>query len=267
MKFTTILIGFVLWVAPGVAPAADQDALTPGEQAVVAAVVDGDTVFLDRDIVGASQVRLTGIQAPKLPLGRVGFKEWPLAKESKAALEAVLMNQPVQLFYGNARMDRHGRLLAHLIGQNGIWAQGEMLTRGMARVYTFPDNRERAAEMYRLEAAARAAGRGIWAHPFYAVRAADPAALAGDIDTFQIVEGRVIDAADVRGVIYLNFGDNWRTDFTVRIGRKAARLFKRAGLGPDAYQGREVRVRGWLKTWNGPMIEASHPEQIEVLAK
>lgn len=263
MKLTAIFIALVLWATP----AAAQDALTPGEQAVVAAVVDGDTVFLDRDIVGASQVRLTGIQAPKLPLGRIGFKEWPLAKESKAALEAILLNQPTQLFYGSARMDRHGRLLAHLIGPDGVWAQGEMLTRGMARVYTFPDNRERAAEMYTLETAARAAKRGIWGDPFYAVRAASPAALARDIDTFQIVEGRVINAADVRGVIYLNFGANWRTDFTVRIDRKAARLFKRAGLGPDAYQGRHVRVRGWLKTWNGPMIEANHPEQIEVLAK
>jgi len=26
-----------------------------------------------------------------------------------------------------------------------------------------------------------------------------------------------------------------------------------------------VRVRGWLKPRNGPMIEASHPEQIELL--
>jgi micrococcal nuclease len=263
MKLAVFLLCLFLWAAP----AAAQGELTPGEEAVVTAVVDGDTVFLDRDVVGASQVRLTGIQAPKLPLGRVGFKEWPLAQESKAALESILLNQRVQLYYGGARMDRHGRLLAHLIGPEGTWVQGEMLSRGMARVYTFPDNRERAAEMYKLEADARAAGRGIWADPFYAVRTADPDALARDIDTFQIVDGRVTDAADVRGVIYLNFGDNWRTDFTVRLDRKAARLFKRAGLGPETYKGRHLRVRGWLKNWNGPMIEATHPEQIEVLAK
>lgn len=263
MKFTAFLFGFLIWATP----IAAQDTLTPGEEAVVSAVVDGDTVFLDRDIVGASQVRLTGIQAPKLPLGRVGFKEWPLAREAKAALEAILLKRPVKLFYGGARMDRHGRLLAHLIGSDGTWAQGEMLRRGMARVYTFPDNRERAAEMYKLEAGARRAKLGIWADPFYAVRTTDPEALARDIDTFQVIEGRVVDAADVRGVIYLNFGANWRTDFTIRLDRKAVRLFKRAGLGPDSYKGRQVRVRGWLKDWNGPMIEVSHPEQIEVLAK
>jgi hypothetical protein len=29
--------------------------------------------------------------------------------------------------------------------------------------------------------------------------------------------------------------------------------------------GREIRVRGWLEFYNGPMIEATHPEQIELL--
>jgi endonuclease YncB( thermonuclease family) len=248
-------------------PAAALDGLTAGEQAVVQSVVDGDTVVLDREINGARQVRLTGIQAPKLPLGRPGFKEWPLAKEAKAALEALIVDKPVTLFYGAARMDRHGRLLAHLVGPDGAWVQGELLSRGMARVYTFPDNRARAAEMYQREAAARAARRGIWADPFYAVRPADPAVLAGDVDTFQVIEGEVLSAAEVRGVVFLNFGDNWRTDFTIRLDRRAARLFRKSGLGPESYQGRRLRVRGWLKMWNGPMIEASHPEQIEILEK
>ena len=248
-------------------PAAALDGLSPGEEAAVAAVVDGDTVVLDREFAGASQVRLTGIQAPKLPLGRPGFKEWPLARESKAALEAIVLNQPVRLFYDGARMDRHGRLLAHLMAREGAWIQGELLLRGMARVYTFPDNRGKAADMYRLEGQARAARRGIWGDPFYAIRRADPETLTADIDTFQLVEGDVVDAADVRGVIYLNFGANWRTDFTIRIDRKVARLFRREGLVPERYTGRRVRVRGWLKDWNGPMIEVSHPEQIEVLEK
>lgn len=32
-----------------------------------------------------------------------------------------------------------------------------------------------------------------------------------------------------------------------------------------SYKGHILRVRGWLKSFNGPMIEATHPEQIEVL--
>ena len=30
-------------------------------------------------------------------------------------------------------------------------------------------------------------------------------------------------------------------------------------------EGKRIRVRGWLRSWNGPQIEASHPEQIELL--
>jgi hypothetical protein len=26
-----------------------------------------------------------------------------------------------------------------------------------------------------------------------------------------------------------------------------------------------VRVRGWIERWNGPVIKATHPEQIEIL--
>jgi hypothetical protein len=87
------------------------------------------------------------------------------------------------------------------------------------------------------------------------------------IDTFQIVEGRVVSAAVVRRRGYLNFGADWRLDFTVTVAPRDRRLFNRAGLAIESYQGRLVRARGWLKSFNGPMIEATHPEQIELLSE
>src|SRR4051812_18629530 len=71
------------------------------------------------------EVRLVGIQAPKLPLNRPNFKEWPLAQEAKAELEKLVLNQRVTLSYGGERTDRHGRTLAHLHTDDGTWAQGE----------------------------------------------------------------------------------------------------------------------------------------------
>ena len=226
----------------------------------VVEVVDGDTVLLDTGV----EVRLVGIQAPKLPLGRPNFKSWPLAGAAKAALERLIGGRHVGLAYGGRRTDRHGRALAHLHRDDGLWAQGEMLRLGLARVYTFRDNIARAAEMLALERAARAARRGIWRHPFYQVRTVAEA--AGLIDTFQLVEGRVMAAAVVRGRVYLNFGSDWRDDFTIAIAPRDRRRFTRAGIAPDSWGGRLVRVRGWLKRYNGPMIEANHPEQIELLA-
>lgn len=233
--------------------------LQAGERAVVTEIIDGDTILLD----DGWQVRLVGIQAPKLPLGRKNFRKWPLADESKRILEALSLNREVQLAYGGQRVDRHGRRLAHLFLPDGTWIQGELLARGMARVYSFPDNRTIVDDMLALETAARQRRLGIWGNGWYAVRTPEEA--ERDIGSFQIVEGRIMNAADVRGTVYLNFGENWRSDFTVRISRGDRKRFSKDGLDPLSLANRRIRVRGWLDERNGPMIEATHPEQIELL--
>lgn len=79
----------------------------PGERGYVASIVDGDTVAPRSPINGANQIRLFGLQAPKLPLGRRGFKAWPLGEESKLALERLVLGKTITLKYGGRRMDRH----------------------------------------------------------------------------------------------------------------------------------------------------------------
>ena len=233
-------------------------------------VIDGDTVLLDN----GREVRFVGIQAPKLPLGRKNFRTWPLADEAKAAVEALLAGRRVFLHYGGRREDRHGRLLAHLVlepseGEGTLWVQGQLLTAGMARVYSFFDNRSLVAEMLGLEEAARAAGAGIWSHPFY--RPLDAEALAEapreHLGRFALVEGRVRSAAVVRGRGYLNFGRDWKRDFTASLAPRYRKAFESEGISIKSYEGLPVRIRGWLKSFNGPMIEITHPEQIEVLRK
>lgn len=241
------------WAAPA--------RLTDGGSAVVASVVDGDTIVLK----DGSQVRLVGIQAPKLPLGRPNFPTWPLAEDAKAALERLVDGKAVDMRYGGARRDRHGRHLAQLYTPDGTWVQGALLAGGFARVYSFPDNRAVVGEMLALEGQARAHRRGIWADPFYRVLTPDEA--GRHLDTFQLVEGKVQNVAVVRGRAYLNFGADWRTDFTVAIEPADLRAFRDAGLDPRVLEGRRVRVRGWLKSMNGPMIQATHPEQIEILSQ
>ena len=78
-----------------------------------------------------------------------------------ASATAVAAAEPV-----TSGIVRHGRLLAHLRDADGQWIQGNLLARGMERVYTIPNNRARAAELLSREQKARAARRGIWALPF-----------------------------------------------------------------------------------------------------
>ncbi|WP_236262464.1 thermonuclease family protein [Caenispirillum salinarum] len=237
-------------------------ALRDAGTAAVVEVIDGDTVVLD----DGREVRFVGIQAPKLPLGRPGFEEWPLAPEARAEVAGMIAGEAVAVRPGATERDRHGRVLAHLFRlRDGLWVQGAMLRRGLARVYTFPDNRLLAEEMLAAEAEARRAVRGIWALDWYAVRDAERLAQRrGPVpDGFFLVRGTVRDVARVRGTTYLNFGPDWRTDFTVSIDSRARRLFEDAGVDLEALEGREVLARGWIRSRNGPMIEATHPEQLQ----
>ena len=249
--FAFLLVVLLLPLAAARAEAV-VEALEQGVTSPAVEVVDGDTLLLEN----GTEVRLVGIQAPELALGRAGFKPWPLAEQAKQGLEALT------LYYGGRKLDRYGRALAHLLRADGLWLQGELLAAGMARVYSFRDNRRLIAEMLGHERRARGARRGIWAHPFYAVRT--PEAAAEHIGSFQLVEGPVVGAAIVRRRGYLNFGADWKSDFTISIAPGDRKLFGPEGADTTALEGRTVRVRGWIKSFNGAMIEATHPEQIEV---
>jgi endonuclease YncB( thermonuclease family) len=237
--------------------------LSVAEWGRVIEVIDGDTLVL----ATGKQVRLVGIQAPKLPLGRRGFTAWPLAPEAKVALEVLTLGREVGLAEGDgATRDRHDRRLAHLVTREGLWIQGRLLEMGLARVYSFSDNRAGVAQMLSIERAARASGRGIWSHPFYGLRKAnDHDALWPLIDSFQIIAGRVAAVHEAKSATYINFGEDWRSDFSLRIASADRRAFRDAGIDLTALAGKLVRVRGWLSAYNGPSLKVDHPEQLEIL--
>ena len=229
------------------------------------AVTDGDSVVLE----SGERVRLIGMQAPKLSLGRDGFEEWPLAEEARAALEEMALGALVHLRYGGEELDRHGRILAHMFvqGDTEIWAQWAMVTSGFARVYSFADNRLCLEDLMRAEAQARVDKRGIWSNSYYKLRFADrPGDLLERVDHYELVEGRVLAAEKAGSLVYLNFGRYWKEDFTVVIDKSGQKIFAAVGVDPLAYDGALLRVRGWIEDRDGPRIEVSHPEQIEVLA-
>ncbi|TVR99700.1 MAG: thermonuclease family protein [Rhodospirillales bacterium] len=235
-------------------------AAADGPQPRVVAVPDGATLYLDRAVQGTTVIRLAGIDVPGL--GPAGDAE-PLAAEARAALSEIAGDRHVQVATGRPGRDRYGRLVGQAYRADGLWLQGAMLTRGLARVRVWGDPPERIAEMLALESQARAHGRGLWSHPAYAVRTAET--IHRHINSFQIVEGRVQRAAAVRGRVFLNYGADWRTDFTVAIAAADLSRFAEAGLDPLRLEGRRIRVRGWVRSWNGPLIDVTHPAAIEIL--
>lgn len=261
---TLISTAALALLAAHAASACEQLVMAPG--GTVVEVTDGDTIVLN----DGRKVRMIGTQAPKLPLGRDDFDTWPLAPEAKQVLADLVFDKTVRLGFGGEEIDRHERVLAHVFvdtADGEIWAQHFMVAQGLARVYSFPDNRKCLAALFDAEARARVDRLGIWSNPYYSVRAADrPETLLERVGHYELVEGRILLADRSGPRIYLNFGRFWKEDFTAVIEAPALRLFEADGLDPLQLEGALVRIRGWVDDRDGPRIELTHPEQLEVLA-
>ncbi|MFM9864505.1 MAG: thermonuclease family protein [Micropepsaceae bacterium] len=247
--FSTVLAQvFAAFLALGAAQARDCD-VEVAENAVAQSVAAGALALTD-----GRRVRFAGIDVPSA--GE------PLAEQARVHLAKLVERKTIGLGYADRGTDRHGDLLAYVFIDDA-WVQAQLIGEGFARVASRTDTRRCTATLLKREAAARAAKRGIWANAFYRVRTADE--LGPDIGTFQIVEGKVVSVKVGRERTYLNFGPNYRTDFTVTISARDMKRLAKEGIDPASWNGKTNRVRGWISLLNGPEIELTHAEQIEIL--
>jgi endonuclease YncB( thermonuclease family) len=242
-----VTLAFVLGLAGCGGPGVDQ--LAAGPKGVVAEVRSGDALVLR----GGEVVRLAGVEAPK--------GSDPFAGQALDALAKLVLGREVQLMYGGARQDAYGRSLAHLkLTRGGDWVEKVLLEAGDVRVRTWSDNRALARPMLDAEARARLKGRGLWALPDYQVRLPDEAAARPF--GFQLVEGRVVSAAERDGAVRLDL-ERW---VEAEIPRDARGAFASSGLVLADLPGKLVRLRGPMRPGSGEgLMKLDHPEQIEVL--
>ncbi|MFI4985999.1 MAG: thermonuclease family protein [Alphaproteobacteria bacterium] len=247
-------LGSAAALAAAAAPAAAAD-----ETGSVKSVIDGDTL----ELADGRTVRLVGITAPKPPLDAEPGRRWPLAERATATLKELALGRALRLVYGGRKSDRYGRLLAQLYRDDGLWLQGELLARGVARVFSHKDNRALVADMLAREREAREARRGLWAVRGFTVL--EPQEARRHLESFELVEGSVERVARAGSRDYLRMGADPKSGFTAVLLPESRRLFAAAGLSADGYAGRRVRVRGVLRWWDGAIIEVTHPEQIELV--
>jgi hypothetical protein len=137
----------------------------------------------------------------------------------------------------------------------------------LARAHFAGGTRACARQLLAAESTAREAGRGLWAHAAYSIRQANQVEELLRLRTaFQVIEGRIVRVAQVRGTIYLNFDRNWRRGFSVSLRRGDSGLLGEYAANPRALQGRIARVRGWIERRHGlPAIDLSSGGSLEVL--
>jgi endonuclease YncB( thermonuclease family) len=249
---------------PAHAPPCGGEAIARG---AAGRVVDGRTFALE----DGREVRLAAVEVP--PLAAM-----PEARESEAApggaaardaLAALLGGADIVLRRADAATDRYGRILAYTsTAREGVErsVQADLIAQGFARVGGRIGTRECATELLARERSARKAKLGLWAISYYDTLDADnPADVLAERGRFALVEGKVVSVRESGATIYVNFGRQWTEDFTVTILKRNERSFVAAGVEPKRLAGRRVRVRGWIEERGGPWIEATRPEQIELI--
>lgn len=229
-------------------------------QADVLKVIDPQTVLLH----DGRTINLSGLYFPDFNMQVVGDYSLMAKKILEDALlgETVLVYQTPNEEWG--RMNRMGHHLAHLQRQSDrVWVQGLLLSLGLAQVRTTQRTPELAQDMYVFEKQARDEKIGIWSDPAYKIL--EPGEAAKHMDSFRIVQGHVVSAAMKNNRVFLNFGVDWREDFTASVSSEDRSLFNKQGVNPLDWNKKILRVRGWVRNYNGAFIEIDHPQAVEVL--
>ncbi len=209
-------------------------------------------------------IHLTGLDYPDLDYYNPG----DYAITAQKLLEDFLKNQKVIIYQTKTkkkgRINRMGHHIAHLVrADDQVWTQGLLLSLGVARVRTTKYNPEMAEQMLALEEKARQEKSGLWAIDKFSVLSPDN--VKSKIGSYQIVEGVVKNITMYKNKIYLNFGVNWKEDFTIGISAFDLRSFKEKDINPRKLKGKRIRVRGWIESYNGPYIYIDHAGRIEAL--
>jgi len=266
LRLYSVLFCLLALASPAVAESKAKGTVFSGH---VVRVIDGDTLVLDGD----RRVRLLDINTPEMNYD--SGKPEPYAQEATDALRRMVFGQYVTVETGHKAKDGYGRWLGHVYMRTAsggsAWVNGTLVREGYAHIYSFADNAMYTSELGAYEAIARANKRGLWNFPEWQVRKADDCCAREDIGTFKLVEGTIRSAAHVKrtsgGRTYLNFGKNWKTDFTVMIADKDRKWFKKAGIDDIIvhYKGKTVRVHGFLQPVNGVQVRVTHPAQMDIL--
>lgn len=127
------------------------------EKALVARVIDGDTIQLD----DGRKVRLIGVDTPETvhPQKEVEY----YGKEASDFTKSMLEGKEVYLEYDIQPTDKYGRTLAYIWLSDGTLFNELLVLKGFAQVATFPPNVKYVERFTAAQKQAIEANAGLWA--------------------------------------------------------------------------------------------------------
>lgn len=158
-KFTIsnwlLIIAFLLPGAPSAPSARLRASAVPLVK--VKRVIDGDTILLQN----GERVRYIGVNAPEVDHSPKGAE--PLGREAKEANRRLVEGKRVRLEFDAERRDKYGRLLAYVFLEDGTFANGWLVERGLAKAVSYPPNLKYQDLLKKLEQEAQEKRLGVWA--------------------------------------------------------------------------------------------------------
>jgi micrococcal nuclease len=138
-----LALGYGLWYS-------DNSTSSLYEQALVARVIDGDTV----ELADGRHVRYLGIDTPE-----VGDY---YADEATARNRNLVEGKTIELQRGSRDQDEYGRLLRYVY-VDGTFVNAELVAEGYATAYIFDPDDRYSQVLVQLEQYARMRELGLWA--------------------------------------------------------------------------------------------------------
>ncbi len=140
-----------------------------------------------------------------------------------------------------------------------------MVAEGLARARWLPGEAVCFQSFLSREQAARQASLGLWGRPETAVLAADDPSLVRKTGLYELVEGRLASVGHGAPMLFLDFGRDYRRDFTVMAPPQVAQGLTAAGISVDGLVGKRLRVRGVIEDSSGAAIRLNDAAEIEVI--
>lgn len=227
-------------------------------------VIDGDTLVLE----GGVHLRLIGLDTPELRIkipGGFKYQPQPFAEEAKRFTRKLAEGKEVRIEFDVEKKDKYGRLLGYCFirePRGELFLNEVLLREGFAVLYTFPPNVKYIERFVKAQRYARQNKKGLWG-VYKVISSQEAHKFIGQIRT---VRGKVLSTYSSDRAIFLNFGQDYKSDFTVVIFKDALKYFKEKGIDVlNFYRGKTVEVSGRIREYQGPEIIAGSPYQIEVL--
>ena len=149
-KHLSSLVLSVLLIAVVFSLAADEPRVT------VRWVADGDTIILD----DGRHLRYIGMDTPEVAHENQDAE--PMGNEARTINRRLVQGWRLRLEFDREKKDRHGRQLAYVYRNDGLFINAELLRQGYAHfLYSFP-NIGKAPILLAAQRQAMEAGRGIW---------------------------------------------------------------------------------------------------------